>query len=288
MKRRARWRSRGGSRPKSRRKVWLIGTLVFLILLLQFFAYVENHMKPPIMHLAKIRMKQIGTDAINEAVASQVAQGENAEQLIDWKMDSSGKVSGFMLNYAEHMKITSDTFKVVQTTLQNKHMLSESIPLGQALGSPLLASFGPNVPIRIEPQGAVKVDLNTREKDAGINMVLVEVFIHVTVEVAVVVPFDMEPEVIDTEIPVSYLMVVGDVPMYYYNSQGQPVGGGANAPNIALPGITGNAASTQPQTEKNGQNGSQGKENAAIPGISSRQTEETDEGGKSETSDTHP
>lgn len=284
MKRRARWRSRGASKPRSRRKVWLIGTLVFLILLLQFFAYVENHMKPPIMHLAKIRMKQIGTDAINEAVASQVAQGKNADQLIDWKMDSSGKVSGFMLNYAEHMKITSDTFKVVQTTLQDKHMLSESIPLGQALGSPLIASFGPNVPIRIEPQGAVKVDLNTREKNAGINMVLVEVYVHVTVEVAVIVPFDMEPEVIDTEIPVSYLMVVGDVPMYYYNSQGQPIGNnGVNAPNIALPGITDNAPSSQ-----TGQNG-QGKDQAAVPGISAGKPEGS--GGKGEesgTADTKP
>ncbi|MCJ8014347.1 sporulation protein YunB [Paenibacillus sp. KQZ6P-2] len=283
MKRRARWRSRGVSKPRSRRKVWLIGSLVFLILLLQFFGFVENHMKPPIMHLAKIRMKQIGTDAINEAIASQVAQGKNAEQLIDWKMDSSGKVSGFMLNYAEHMKITSDTFKVVQTTLQNKHMLSESIPIGQALGSPLIASFGPNVPIRIEPQGAVKVDLKTREKDAGINMVLVEVYIHVTVEVAVIIPFDMEPEVIDTEIPVSYLMVVGDVPMYYYNSQGQPVGSnGVNAPNIGLPGITDNTASSH-----TGQNG-QGKETPAIPGISTGKPEKPgDKGEKSETSETH-
>ncbi|MFU1797088.1 sporulation protein YunB [Paenibacillus azoreducens] len=261
MRRRARWRSRGVNNQSSRRKVWLIGTLVLSILLLQFLAYVENHMKPPIMHLAKIRMKQIGTDAINEAIASQVAKGEDAQQLIDWKMDSSGKVSGFMLNAAEHMKITSDTFKVVQDTLQNKHMLSESIPLGQALGSPILASFGPNIPIRIEPQGAVKVDLNTREKDAGINMVLVEVYIHVTVEVAVVIPFDMEPEVIDTEIPVSYLMVVGDVPMYYYNSQGQPIGNnGVNAPNIALPGITNKDAAGH---------GDQGQGGLAVPGISS-------------------
>lgn len=67
-------------------------------------------------------------------------------------------------------------------------------------------------------------------------MILVEVFIHVVTEVAVVIPFDMEPQVVDTEIPVSYLMVVGDVPMYYYDNQGQPVGeNGNNAPGIAIP-----------------------------------------------------
>ncbi|GAB6988007.1 sporulation protein YunB [Paenibacillus pini] len=236
MGRRAKWHSRGTSKPRSRRRFWLIMALVFIIVLLQMSAYVEHRLKPPIMHLAKIRMKQIATDAINEAVTAQVAQGSNVDQLIDWKMDNTGKVSGFMLNYAEHMKITSNTFKVVQAALQNKHRLSESIPVGQALGSPLMASFGPNVPIKVEPQGAVKVDLNTREKDAGINMVLVEVYIHVTVEVAVVVPLDMEPDIIDTEIPISYLMVVGNVPMYYYDGKGNPVGNnGSNAPSIALP-----------------------------------------------------
>lgn len=193
-------------------------------------------MKPPIMHLAKIRVKQIATEAINKAITAQVAEGKTTEGLIDWKTDTKGKVSGFMLNYNEHMRITASTMNVVQSTLQNVHMLKEKIPLGQALGSPVLASFGPSIPVRIEPQGAVKVDLNTRQQNAGINMILVEVYIHIIAEVAVVVPFDMEPETVDTEIPISYLLVVGDVPMYYYDNQGKPVGSnGSNAPAIALP-----------------------------------------------------
>jgi sporulation protein YunB len=203
---------------------------------MQGFAYVDKKMKPPIMHLAKIRVKQIATEAINKAITAQVAEGKTTEGLIDWKTDTAGKVSGFMLNYNEHMRITASTMNVVQSTLQNVHMLKEKIPLGQALGSPVLASFGPSIPVRIEPQGAVKVDLNTRQQNAGINMILVEVYIHIIAEVAVVVPFDMEPETVDTEIPISYLLVVGDVPMYYYDNQGKPVGSnGSNAPAIALP-----------------------------------------------------
>ncbi|HEY2492830.1 MAG TPA: sporulation protein YunB [Paenibacillus sp.] len=235
MRRRHRWHS-SSSKPRSTRRLWLVGCLVFFIILLQGFSYVDNKMKPPIMHLAKIRVKQIATEAINKAITAQVTQGTKVEQLVDWKTDTSGKVSGFMLNYAEHMKITSDTYNVVQSTLKDVHQLAEHIPLGQALGSPVLASFGPKVPVRIEPQGAAKIDLNTRQSDAGINMILVEVYIHVSVEVAVVIPFDMESEFVETEIPISYLLVVGDVPMYYYNSKGEPVGGsGANAPNISLP-----------------------------------------------------
>lgn len=227
-------------KPRSRRKFWLITSLIIIVLILQALRYVELHMKPPIQHLAHIRVKQIATESINKAITSQVADGGNAEELIDWKTDKNGKISGFMLNYAEHMRITSQAAEVIQTTLQDLHNRTEHIPLGQALGSPLIASYGPNIPIKIEPQGAVKVELNTRQKNAGINMILVEVYIHIVTEVAVVIPFDMEPQIVDTEIPVSYLMVVGDVPMYYYDNQGQPVGANGNsAPGIAIPAPSG-------------------------------------------------
>lgn len=254
---RKRWRSRRRRKPPSgKRKMWLIILLVAVFCLMQGFAYVDKKMKPPIMHLAKIRVKQIATEAINKAITAQVAEGKSTEGLIDWKTDTAGKVSGFMLNYDEHMRITASTMNIVQSTLQNVHMLKEKIPLGQALGSPVLASFGPNIPVRIEPQGAVKVDLNTRQQNAGINMILVEVYIHIIAEVAVVVPFDMEPETVDTEIPISYLLVVGDVPMYYYDNQGKPVGSnGSSAPSIALPsGQPGVSGSTGVIPNPSGQN----------------------------------
>ncbi|WP_438494740.1 sporulation protein YunB [Paenibacillus sp. IHBB 3054] len=223
-------------KPRRRGRFWIILSLLLILAVLQGLRYIEQHLKPPIIHLAQIRVKQIATESINKAITSQVADAGDAEALIDWKTDKEGKISGFMLNYREHMRITSQAAEVIQSTLQELHNQTERIPLGQALGSPLIASFGPDVPIKIEPQGAVKVELNTRQKNAGINMILVEVFIHVVTEVAVVIPFDMEPQVVDTEIPVSYLMVVGDVPMYYYDNQGQPVGeNGNNAPGIAIP-----------------------------------------------------
>ena len=131
--------------------MWLIILLVAVFCLMQGFAYVDKN-EASIMHLAKIRVKQIATEAINKAITAQVAEGKSTEGLIDWKTDTAGKVSGFMLNYDEHMRITASTMNIVQSTLQNVHMLKEN-PLGQALGSPVLASFGPNIPVRIEPQG---------------------------------------------------------------------------------------------------------------------------------------
>lgn len=239
------WRSRR-RRPKSRRKILIAVLVICLIGFVQFFQYVEKHMREPIMHLAKIRVKQIATESINDAIAAQVAGQQQVGELIDWKTDSNGKITGFMLNYSAHMKVTSETIETVRKTLDNVSRLSEHIPLGQALGSPILASFGPSIPIKIEPKGDVKVDLNTRRQDAGINMILVEVFLRVKTELSVVVPFDMKPQSVETEIPVSYLLVVGDVPMYYYDSKGNPVGDNqTGAPSLAIPAQPGNGRQLQ-------------------------------------------
>ncbi|GAA0136524.1 hypothetical protein YSY43_33650 [Paenibacillus sp. YSY-4.3] len=243
------WHSRRRRGKLSKGHIWFIIFVFFVTAFVLFGQYVERNMVGPIKHLAQIRVKQIATESINEAITAQVANREQIDSLIDWKTDSSGKITGFMLNYSAHMQITSDTIQTVRSTIDEVSRLSEHIPLGQALGSPILASFGPNIPIRIEPKGDVKVDLNTRRQEAGINMILVEVFLRVRTELAVVVPFDMGAQAVETEIPVSYMLVVGDVPMYYYDSKGNPVGeNGVSAPNIALPSIPEQPAAS-PSTE---------------------------------------
>ncbi|GAE08096.1 hypothetical protein JCM10914_4357 [Paenibacillus sp. JCM 10914] len=234
------------------------------------------------MHLAQIRVKQIATEAINKAITSQITEGKDFDNLVNWKTDSNGKVTGFMLNYNEHIKITSHTTQVVQKTLDDMHKRKEQIPLGQVMKSPIIASFGPNIPLKIEPQGAVKVQLDTRQQNAGINMILVEVFVHILTEVAVVVPFDMEPQIVETDIPISYLLVVGDVPMYYYDSQGKAVGENkANAPSIAIPPPvmdqqgTGNTPNTPPSTAQPGDSTSQDSLVPVVPGLDHTQSGQT-------------
>lgn len=238
---RRRWRSRSirqrSGKRKPRRRRWLLFILLLVCLfILQTFIFVERNLQEPLMTVAKVRVKQAATQAINQAISEQVASQTNPDKLIDWKTNSSGKISGFMLNYAEHMRITSETALKVQETLNHMGDIPEKIPLGQALDSAIIASFGPRIPIKFEPIGAAKVDLETKQQDAGINMILVEVYMHIVAEVSIIIPFDTQPELVETDVPISYLLVVGDVPMYYYDNHGNPVGDSApNAPSISLP-----------------------------------------------------
>lgn len=225
-----------------KRSVLLLIMIFMLLSMIPSFIFIEKNLRPPLMHIAKVRVKQIATQAINKAITEQVARNSQSEKLIDWKMNDNGKVSGFVLNYGEHMRITSATIDTVQTTLVDIKNIPEHIPIGHALNSAIISSFGPRVPVRFEPVGAVKVELSTRQKNAGINMILVEVYIRVITEISIIIPFDTSPELVETDIPISYLLVVGDVPMYYYDNTGKPIGESApQAPNISVPLVPGSS-----------------------------------------------
>ncbi|MCL6456805.1 MAG: sporulation protein YunB [Gorillibacterium sp.] len=258
------WKSRRPQSGGRKRIVWLL-LLVFLASFVQSFIFVEKNLRPPLMNLAKIRLKQLATQSINAAITDHISQEANFDRLIDWKTDKDGKVTGFMLNYAEHMRITSNTINRVQTLLTDMKTMPEHIPLGMAMNSAIFASFGPDIPIRLEPAGAVKVDLSTRYQDAGINMILVEVYIRIIAELTIIIPFDTEPEVVETELPISYLLVVGDTPMYYYDNKGNPLGDSeplppsVSLPNLNIPSIdegTGTSTGKETPVSQNGTTGS--------------------------------
>jgi sporulation protein YunB len=218
-----------------RNLIVLLTIFAGMIASVQSFFFIEQHLREPLMKVAGIRVKQMATEAINQAISNQISQREAVGELITWQTNGSGNITGFMLNYREHMRIASEVVKIVQDTLQKQVHRIEHIPIGQALDSVILASFGPSIPIRFESAGAPQVDLDTRKEDAGINMLLVTVFIRITAEVMIYIPFDTKPEIVTTEVPISYILVKGDVPMYYLDAKGNPLKNMDGGTSLVMP-----------------------------------------------------
>jgi sporulation protein YunB len=230
------WTPRRPKRRLKRKHVWLISLLLLLFVGIQSFIFLDKELRGPLLFLAQIRIKQMATEAINTAITQEIAQTADADKMIQWKLDQSGKVTGFLIDFKEQMKLTSRTVQIVERVLKEKEEVPEHIPIGHAMNSPLLSSFGPSVAVTFHPASAVQAEVDTRQTETGINMLLVEVFIRIRTEIAVIIPFDQAPSTLETEIPLSYALVVGSVPMYYYDNKGRPVGTDAgNAPSITLP-----------------------------------------------------
>lgn len=236
FKRRRRWKS-APSRKTSRKKVLFLVLVIMTFLTMQSFIFIEANLREPLMNIAKVRITQMATQAINTAITERIAEETDVKNLIEWTRDHSGKAASLVLNHSEHMRIASDAANVVQRTLNNLQKFPEYIPVGQAFNSAILASFGPDIPVKFVPAGATQINLDIRQKEVGINNVLIEVFIDISVEVSIIIPFDTEPEVVSTEVPITYVLVSGEVPMYYFDGSGQPLDGnnGVIPPSISLP-----------------------------------------------------
>lgn len=229
------WVARPRRRMK-RRHFWLIMLLLFLLATIQSVYWLDKYLRDPLMFMAKVRITQIATEAINQAIMDDVAGDADSSKMIQWKTNDDGKITGFFMDYKEQMRVTAQTIQVVERTLNEQSEQYERIPIGHAINSPIISSLGPSVAVRFHPASAVQVEVRTKQTSVGINNVQIEVYAHIKTEIAVLIPFDREPSSLETDIPLSYLMVVGDVPTYYYDGRGNPVGSGASqAPALSLP-----------------------------------------------------
>jgi len=243
--------------PKMKKKhVWIIALLLTAFAVIQGMMFLDRELREPLMFLAKIKVNQLATDAINDAIKAEFARAADSDRMILWRTNGDGKITGFELDYKQQMAITAKTIEVVQRSLKAHEDVPERIPIGHALNSPLISSIGPSVAVKFHPASVIKADVGLEQREAGINMLLVEVYVRIRTEIAVVIPFDKEPEIVETKIPLSYALVVGDVPSYYYDGSGNPVGtGAAQAPAIALPlpeASPSPAPSSEPKTSGTG------------------------------------
>jgi hypothetical protein len=53
--------------------------------------------------------------------------------------------------------------------------------------------------------------------------------------VKIVIPFSTQPAVVKSEIPISNALIIGNVPQFYYDGTGRPVG--SEVPGVQPPSI---------------------------------------------------
>lgn len=210
----ARWGKRK-AKINLKRRVF-ISILIFLLLFLQFFIYIDRKLEPILMSIAQARVKQIATNAVNDAISKKIAQNTNFKDLIEFETDNEGNIKAAMFNYAEYARIVGESTARVEETLNDLEKMEESIKLGAAFDSEILADYGPSIPIVMRPIGSVQVNPLTTYQSAGINVTIMTVVINIRAEVQVVIPFVTEPTIIETSVPIAQTQIFGEVPQFYY------------------------------------------------------------------------
>ncbi len=190
---------------------------ILLILALIGFVILDYRLKPTLLRIANTRANMIATSVINRAIHEKVARSLKYEDLYFVRQDNQGRVVMMQPNTGEINRIAAEATIQISEALKNISEERIRIPLGQALGSHLLASMGPWISVRILPAGTINVNVTDQFIHSGINQTRHKIYLDVTVGIRIVVPLVSERVAVNVKMPVSEGIILGDVPEVYFS-----------------------------------------------------------------------
>lgn len=229
--------------PLPFRHVFLL-TFVFFMFATAISLWIVNKaIEPVLMEIAEKETKRIANLVINNAIEQQfLKESTDMSDLITVQKDESGKIAAIDFNTAVVNRILAKTDdyvmqslkaategKVAELELPDAKLDKEKnngiiyyIPIGQITDNSLLGNLGPRVPVQFQLIGNVSSDVTKEIKPFGINNALIEVDIHVSVDIQVVIPFATKAATVSTDLPIAMQVIQGEVPEFYNNGKSNP------------------------------------------------------------------
>lgn len=212
------------------KRKWLKLLITFILLIIFTFiilVFLSNKVMPFYMNYSEAEMKRVVTTVINKSVTEEVTNQLEVDSLFVLKKENDNtiivdfdpvivnrvmsKISDVVYN---NLKLISKKDKL---TLE-KYNLDESyfyIPSGIIFNTTMLNNVGPRIPINLEIISSVNPNLKTEVTEYGINNSLIEVYIHVIVDVKMILPMYSNTMQIVVVVPLAVKLIQGEVPKYY-------------------------------------------------------------------------
>ena len=241
-------------RKKKKKSTRLTLLLVSFMITVVLFLYVINDKLMPVyVQYAQVQTTKIAAHVVSKAINARTSSVLDVNEIIEDLPSESDvmvttKFNTEIINQVraettalvkEHLELAEqgdlaqlpdlDNVEYDVSEIQKGDGIVFFVPIAQALNLPLLGNLGPRVPIRFHIIGNVSSDVATSFKEFGINNALVEVNIHLKVNVQIIIPFASPQSSVEQTIPVAIGLVRGQVPHIYTN------GGDGAQPSIEVP-----------------------------------------------------
>lgn len=163
--------------------------------------------------IAEVRAIQLATEAIQKTLQQEMAdESIQYQDFIRIDKDSQGHVALMQANTVKVNKIAASTTLAVQKKMEDLRWQTFDIPLGQILGVPLLANYGPRITYHVLPIGTVRVNILDDFESAGINQTRHKIYLSFDTNVRIVIPSKSGEAVVATKVPIAESIIVGSVP----------------------------------------------------------------------------
>lgn len=184
------------------------------------------------MSVAESETKKFATLVINDAVSNELSS-KITKKLIKTS-DNSFEFNTLKVNEAltaitnnvlfnlkcieegniESLNVSDEIFDSYNKKNLEKGIIYR-IPTGVIFSNSLLNNIGPKIPVKLNFLGNIDSNISTKTNNYGINNVLVEVYVNLSVTMEIVLPLISKKTKVKTSIPVIMKMIEGNIPDYY-------------------------------------------------------------------------
>ncbi|PKM74148.1 MAG: sporulation protein YunB [Firmicutes bacterium HGW-Firmicutes-16] len=219
IRKRAPLKRPSGRRPIIRRKSTQEKAALFsLFVILSMsiaIALVGNYLKNISSQMALSDASDMITATINNKINEKMSEGQYTyDYFVSLQTDNTGKITALSANMARINTLSSEILQEV-IAATNSGQLNEDIPLGNLLGSNLLLGRGPKIPVKITMLTSSFADFRNEIESAGINQVKHQIILEVTVQIDVMMPWEVMSTEVVSEVLIAETVLVGDVPDAY-------------------------------------------------------------------------
>lgn len=177
-----------------------------------FFSYVVN---PIIINTIELKSKSMTTQAINSAIADVLDGTITYNDLVNIVTNEIGDVELIQANTLKVNMLSKDIARSTETKLDTFGQSGIKIPLGTFTGMTFLVGKGPSLTLSTMPIGAVTCAFESMFESAGINQTAHRIYLNVTADVGVVLPFTTRKLRTSQAVMVSENIIIGKIPDVY-------------------------------------------------------------------------
>lgn len=163
------------------------------------------------------------SDAINEAIGEQIAEGEiDYARMVNIQKDAQGNVTAVQTNIAEVNRLKTSVLRRVDEKLRGLSTEELSVPVGSVLLPELFSGQGPFVPVRVVAVRKSDAVFRNTFQSAGINQTLHQITIDIHVTVTVLTWSGTMEIAVDSAVLAAETVIVGTVPTTYFATEEIP------------------------------------------------------------------
>ena len=204
-------------RKRSKRKKLFVALLIIGAIIAAVCIFIKSNVNPMIVTISNERIRVLTTDAVSSSVLDVMSENSSVEYLKVTR-DDKQNIKSVDMNTAAINDLAQKITLSAQKRINEIGNDGIKIPVGSLSGVTLFTGLGPDINIKIYLVGSTQTQIISMFTSAGINQTLHRLYINIAGSVAVAVPGLPSTIKTSTQVLMSEMIIVGEVPPTYLHS----------------------------------------------------------------------